>query len=91
MTEHAENNARIMRLWRRRTLIFSACIIGLFVIVLLVFGLDDGTDSARTLPLPVSLAGLLLVYALYAYCDLLWVRKNHHTLNDKGSRNRGDT
>ena len=84
------DDARAMRIWRRRTTIFSICILIIFAFVVILFGTGDGEGDDGTLPLPVSLAGLLLVYAVYAYFDLQWVRKNQHTLTDRGFTKKDD-
>ena len=87
MTDGPEDEARAIRIWRRRTMVFVGVIVLICAAALALFGTGDG-QSSDSLPIPVSLAGLAVVYAVYAFFDLRWVKKHHHSLTDWGFRKK---
>ncbi len=81
---------RAKRIWQRRVLVFSSIIAVIAVMALIVFGHDGQSGKPGVMPLPFSLAGLVIVYAIYAWFDLGWVRDNLDDLTDWGFKKRAE-
>lgn len=88
MTDKPDDDARALKIWRRRVTIFVVVIVLLCVFALALFGSGDSKTS-DSLPIPISLAGLVVVYTVYAFFDLRWVRKHHRSLTEWGFRKKG--